>query len=235
MILDDKTSKPLRTISNKARDLYETYIKNEPERVSPQAPAETCLEPEESAVEQLEQKEEGEETIEIHLPKSHQKEQDEKIQMADRIQQLEKESEDYKEQLMRKAAEFENYRRRSIREKQEMLDYANERLLFNLLPLLDDMEKAIETGKSSDDYNALLTGIEMIYQKAIKVFDEAGAKSMDSFIGKPFDVNYHEALMQMSSELPEGYIVQEVQKGYMFHEKVLRHAKVVTSAGEKEL
>jgi molecular chaperone GrpE len=227
---DDKTSKPLRAIFNKGRDLYDTYKKYEPERKPQHAQSETQIEIEDT--ENLQSEHVEDENIEIELLKSEEKEQDEKILLNDRIQQLEKESEDYKEQLMRKAAEFENFRRRSIREKQDMIDYANERLLFNMLPLLDDMEKAIDSGKISADKDSLLTGLEMIMQKANKIFDESGVKQIDSFVGKPFDVNYHEALMQIPSEFPEGYVVQEVQKGYMIRDKVLRHSKVITSAGE---
>jgi molecular chaperone GrpE len=74
-------------------------------------------------------------------------------------------------------------------------------------------------------------GLEMITNKARKMFEDAGVKQMDNIIGKPFDVNYHEALMMTNSELPEGSIVQVVQPGYMLNDKVLRYAKVITSNG----
>lgn len=143
------------------------------------------------------------------------------------------ERDDLKEQLIRKAAELENVRRRSIREKQEMIDYANERLLFRMLELLDDISSAADATAKTTDFDSLAKGLDMIYAKAVKLFDEAGVKKMDEGIGTEFDVNFHEALMMAPSELPEGTVVQVIQPGYMIKEKVLRHAKVITSAGNQ--
>lgn len=157
------------------------------------------------------------------------------LELTARLETAEKEKEELREQVKRAYAELENFRRRSLKEKQEMIDYANERLLFKMLAMLDDMSNAIDAGKKSDDYEALLRGIEMIQQKTLKTFEESGVKPMELSVGKEFDFNLHEAIMMMpSDEVPAEHIVAEVQKGYMMHDKVLRHAKVVTSSGPAE-
>lgn len=245
--MDEKQSginKPIRSTANKMKDLLNTYKKNDEGKKIPVTFVEddkfkqdTEINPDEQSVN---------EPIEIHLPKNHQKEIDEKNEMQaqiieltntvsdleKRISDTKKENDDLKEQLIRKVAELENIRKRSIKEKQEMIDYANERLLFNLISVLDDLNNAVNASKSNSDFNALQTGIEMIQQKAIKLFEDAGVKNMESPIGKPFDLNLQEAMMRMPSELPEDSVVQVIQNGYMIHDKVLRHARVITSAGE---
>lgn len=147
------------------------------------------------------------------------------------IDKLIKERDEYKDQALRLAAELDNFKKRNIREKQELVEYANEKLLQKLLPLLDDMENAIDAGKNSKDFEGLLKGIEMIYLKAIKTFEEAGVKSMEDPVGKQFDVELQESLLHTPSDKPEGEILQLIQKGYTYNDKVLRYAKVITSAG----
>ncbi len=151
--------------------------------------------------------------------------------LNNQLEEITKEKDDLKEQLVRKAAELENIRRRSLKEKQDMIDYANERLLSKMIELLDDINNAYNATLSSNDYDALLKGVEMIRNKAIKLFEDAGVKPIESFVGKEFNVDYHEAMMRMPSELPENYVVQEIQSGYMLNDKVLRHTKVITSGG----
>ena len=96
---------------------------------------------------------------------------------------------------------------------------------------INDLNSASEAGKNTTDIEAMNKGLEMITNKARKMFEDAGVKQMENIIGKPFDVNYHEALMMTNSELPEGSIVQVVQPGYLLNDKVLRYAKVITSNG----
>jgi molecular chaperone GrpE len=149
-------------------------------------------------------------------------------------QQLEKavaEREEYRELSLRKVAELENFRRRSEQERTELISYANTKLLLRLLPVLDDLQRAVDTGKTSSDYKSLLDGIELVYNKAMQTFEEAGVKGIKA-VGEQFDVNQHEALMQMPSEAPEGQILQEAQRGYTYGDKILRHAKVIISAGQ---
>lgn len=146
------------------------------------------------------------------------------------IEQLRRERDEFREISLRKVAELENFRRRTEQERQELIIHANTKLLQKLLPVLDDMQRAVESGKNSTEYKALLEGVELVFNKALQTFKDAGVEPIPS-VGEDFDINLHEALMQMPSEAPEGQIVQEAQRGYMLGNKVLRHAKVIISAG----
>ncbi len=150
--------------------------------------------------------------------------------LKEQLQKLQQERDEYREQAIRKVAELENFRRRTEQERKELLDYANQKLLNALLPVLDDFERAYQAAKQGGDAASVLAGIELVFNKTMQTFSDVGVKRMTT-VGEMFDVKYHEALMQMASEAPEGSIVQEVQPGYMLGEKVLRHARVITSAG----
>jgi len=230
----DNKKKPLRPTSNKVKDLYNAYLKNEGSRRIPVTFSKSKDESKSDIVKN--ENEEGNITSQLNLSEEQIEQTDDNIyeELFERIKQLEAERDDLKDQLIRKAAEFENLKRRTIKEKQELIDFANERLISNLLPLLDDFSKALDAANSNSDYNSLRQGIEMIYQNAKKVLSEAGLNQMESSIGKPFNVDFHDALMSMPSELPEGYVVQEYQPGYKLKDKVIRHAKVVISSGEPQ-
>ena len=137
----------------------------------------------------------------------------------------------FKDQLLRKAAEFENYKRRVEGEFAALIRNANEELLFSLIPVAEDFARSLKAGKESDDVEAVRQGVELIYQKFTKVLEQQGLVPFSS-LGKPFDVDFHDALLQVPrSDVPAGTVVEEVEKGYMLHDKVLRHSKVVVSTG----
>ncbi len=212
-------NKPLRTASNKIKDIYNTYIKQDEGRTIPITSSEDM---------QKEEKEQDEYTG-VELDDTFSEEE-----VADffvKIEELTKEKEELKEQMLRNAAELENFRRRTMREKQEIVEYANERLLFKLLEIPDTLSAAIDSAKKGKDFDSLLTGIELTLQKTIKLFEESGVKQMQDLVGKEFNVDLMDALMLIPSDIPEGHIAQIVSPGYMINEKVLRHAKVVTSSG----
>lgn len=145
------------------------------------------------------------------------------------------ERDDFRDQLLRKSAEFENYRKRTMKEKQDLIDFANEHLILKMLPVVDDLHTALEAAKQSTDPEGFLKGVEMIYAKAIKIFEDAGVSPIQTAPGEPFNVEVHEALAHMpSNDAPEGHILQEIQRGYTLREKVIRHTKVVTSAGSPD-
>lgn len=145
------------------------------------------------------------------------------------------ERDDFRDQLLRKSAEFENYRKRTLKEKQDLIEFANEHLILKMLPVVDDLHTALEAGTQSKDPDGFLKGVEMIYVKAIKIFEDAGVFPIETAPGEPFNVEVHEALAHMpSAEAPEGHILQEIQRGYKLREKVIRHTKVVTSAGSQD-
>ena len=153
----------------------------------------------------------------------------------DNLFTLEKERDDLKEKVLRIAAELDNMRRRSLKEKNELIDYANQRLLNNLLPLIDDFDKAIAACKQNTDCDSLLQGLELIYSKTVKTFEQEGVKKMEINTGNKFNVDFHEALLSMpSQDFENDAIIEVVQDGYMLRDKVLRHAKVITSSGQTE-
>lgn len=148
------------------------------------------------------------------------------------LAQLRDEVAKYKELYIRALADYDNAKRNMDRERRELRDHAAEHMIVRMLPVLDDLHSAIEHSKTSSDAEALRTGIEMIYAKAVRIFEDAGLRPIDVEPGHPFNVDVHEALMHMPSDHPEGHVVQVVQRGYQLHDKVLRHTKVITSAGQ---
>jgi molecular chaperone GrpE len=148
------------------------------------------------------------------------------LQMED----LQKQVDQYKDLLLRKAAEFDNYRRRVENETSNILKYAAESLVEDLLPVLDDFERSMKHMKEGKEDDALVKGIELIYQKLFKVMEGRGVKSFDT-VGKEFNVDYHDALLQIPrSDVPHHTILEEVERGYTLNDKVIRHAKVVVSS-----
>ncbi|GAB1429503.1 nucleotide exchange factor GrpE [Ignavibacteria bacterium] len=204
---------PLRGVGNKVRDLYNTYVKNEEqvEHFEKQNTNETSSDMSNETV------------IDSDSAQS---------ESVKRTNELEKENGELRDQALRRTAEMENMRRRFQKEKQESEEYANQRLLVQMLPIIDDLNNALDAARKITDHESLLKGIEMIAQKSIKIFEEAGVKPIKSDEGQAFDVEIHEALAHIPSQIPEGHIVREIQKGYMLRDKVLRYAKVVTSAGD---
>lgn len=150
------------------------------------------------------------------------------------IESMQREIDEWKDLAQRRTADVENIRRRSRQREDELVKYSSEHVITKMLPVLDDLHAAVLSAKTTTDATAMRTGIEMIYSKALKIFTDAGVVPIETDAGEPFNVDKHEALMHMSSEHPEGAVVQTVQRGYQLHEKVLRHAKVITSAGAKE-
>jgi molecular chaperone GrpE len=162
------------------------------------------------------------------LPKSSEVEE-----LNAKIVELEKNLALYKDQLLRKAADFENFKKRVEHESINLVRFANEDLLEKLLPVLDDFErslKAMQSNNKAIDNGSIVKGIELIYNKLQKILEQYGVKPMD-VVGQPFDPHLHDALQQITTnEYPPHTVVQEIEKGYLLHDKVLRHAKVIVSA-----
>lgn len=217
--------KPLRGSSDKLKDLYNTYVKNDEREIDIKTEEEDMID--ENEMDTAEGETMAEQETEMV---------DESDELEFKVDELENEVSALKDQLLRKTAEMENLRRRSQKEKDELIKYANERLIVNLLDLPDDLSNALEAAKSgSGSKESVIEGVELIYNKAFRLFENAGVKRMRDLVGNEFDVDYHEALMQQpSEEIPEGHIVSVVQPGYLLGDKVIRHAKVVTSSGNPE-
>lgn len=142
-------------------------------------------------------------------------------QLKDAEAQVEKEKKEY----LFLMAEFDNYRKRVTREKADIIKNAAERVLLEILPIVDDFERALAA--TADSTESLREGMTLIYHKLIKYLERNGVKPMDTD-GKPFDPDFHEAIAKIPAPSDElkGKVVDTTTKGYMLNDKVLRHAKV---------
>lgn len=133
------------------------------------------------------------------------------------------------DQLLRKMAEFDNYRKRTEREYFDRVKNANERLIVEILPVLDDLERSIDHARSSQDIEALIAGSELIYKKLLALLEKEGLQPLIS-VGQEFDPDKHDALLQTEQEDYEsGTVVDEHLKGYLLNGKVIRHAQVIVA------
>ena len=150
--------------------------------------------------------------------------------LQSKIDELQKLVDSTKDQLLRKAAEFENYKRRTENDYANLIRNANEGLIISLIPILNDFVRSLKAGAEIKDYDAFYKGIELVHSKFSKVLEMQGLTPFDS-VGKPFDVEYHDALLQIPKDgVPPHTVVEEVERGYKLNDKVLRHAKVVVSS-----
>ena len=142
---------------------------------------------------------------------------------------LQKQNSLLRDQLLRKAAEFENYKRRTENEISSLFKYANEGLILELLPVLDDFDRVNSMWNEKHDPETFKKGVELVYDKLNKVLQKQGLKEIESK-GKQFDVNQHEAILQTpSADAEPNTIIDVAEKGYNLKDKVLRHAKVIVS------
>ena len=146
------------------------------------------------------------------------------------LEEIQKAADAYKDQFLRKAAEFENFKRRTEIDFSNTMKNANEGLMIALLPTVNDFMRSLKAGLEQKDYDAFYKGVELIYNKLLKTLEARGLQPFDS-TGKPFDVQYHDALLQVpSTEFPPHTVMEEVERGYKLNDKVLRHAKVIVSS-----
>lgn len=157
------------------------------------------------------------------------KEHKKSAEYQSRINELETQLSQLKDQYLRKVAEFENYKRRTEKEFLAHLEYANEGLISDLLPVLDDFERSLQHMDQSSDAKVLREGIDLIYKKLVSILEKKGLKVMET-IGKDFDAEKHQALMQVESDKHEsGKVVDQHLKGYLLNDKVIRHAQVLVA------
>ena len=134
--------------------------------------------------------------------------------------------EELEDRLKRNLAEFDNFRKRTEKEKSAMFDMGAKSILEKLLPVIDNFERAFSTVPEDPEAAQYAKGMEMIYRQLLKNLEDAGARPIDCK-GKPFDPNYHNAVMHVEDEsLGENVIVEEFQKGYMYKDSVLRYSMV---------
>jgi len=136
------------------------------------------------------------------------------------------------DKMLRTAADFDNSKKRLERERDSILKYAEENILKELLASLDNLERAMQQGRETDNLVSLLEGVEMTWNGLLAMLEKFGLKPVDS-IGETFDPNFHEAVaMEAGSEMPENQVLKEFQKGYMYKDRLLRAAKVIVSSGQ---
>lgn len=153
---------------------------------------------------------------------------------AKKLTETEQQVAQYKDLLLRKAAEFENYKKRADNESATIIRFANEDLIGEIIPVLDDFERFLKSAKEQKNHEVLSRGVELVYQKLLKTLESQGVKAFET-VGKEFDVRYHDALMQVHREgVPPHIILEEVEKGYLLNDKVIRHAKVVVSSASQQ-
>lgn len=151
-------------------------------------------------------------------------------EMQAKIETLEQEAKQSYDRFLRVSAEFENYKKRSAREMDEFRKFANESLIRELLPVVDNLERAIHSsGKDENVNGSIVEGVDMTLQEVLKIFERFSVKPIES-LGKTFDPSYHQAVMQESSEdHAENTVSRELQKGYMIHDRLLRPAMVAVA------
>ncbi len=157
------------------------------------------------------------------------------VETPDPLAEALRESEEHRDRWLRLAAEFDNYKKRRSREFDALVQSASENLIRELLPVLDSVARALDhRADGEDDSEGYKQGVAMIMEQFPKVLERRGLSEIEA-AGRPFDPNFHEALMQMSSDQhAEGLVMAVVERGYRMGDRVIRPAKVVVSGGSAE-
>ena len=143
------------------------------------------------------------------------------------LEQAQDEIADLKDKYLRSVAEFDNYRKRTLKERAELILNGGEKVISAILPVVDDMERAIENGAKTDDPQVIREGMELIYHKLLKVLESQGVSNIETE-NVDFDTDVHEAVAMVPGmgDDKKGKVIDCLQKGYKLNDKVIRHAKV---------
>jgi len=144
----------------------------------------------------------------------------------DELSRAQLDAADWKDKYLRLYAEFDNFRKRSMKEKSELYSTASGEFMKELLPIVDDFDRAVQANASVSDLDVVREGFVLIHNKLYKKLESKGLKPIEAK-GKPFDTDFHEAITQIPAPGMAGKVVDEVEKGYTLNEKVLRYSKVV--------
>ena len=183
---------------------------------------ETSKEQEKQNVAQLE-KDAQAETMDSRQETEEQQEES----MEDKLAAAETKIAELQDKYLRQVAEFDNYRKRTIKEKAELVLNGAEKTVTAILPVLDDLERALKNMDKMEDVDAVKKGVDLIYQKFVKVLGDQGVKKIDTE-NADFNTDLHEAIAQVpaSSDVMKGKVIDCVKSGYTLNEKVIRHAQV---------
>ena len=168
-----------------------------------------------------------ENTESAEAEKTEEAAQEEEAEELDPLEKAQAELAEMKNQLLYKAAEFENYRKRTLKERAELILNGGEKVITAILPVLDDMERAIANGSKTEDPQVLREGMELIYQKFVKTLEAQGVSKIETK-DVDFDTDLHEAVAMVPGmgDDKKGKVIDCLQEGYKLNDKVIRHAKV---------
>lgn len=168
------------------------------------------------------------ETTAEDTPQEESQEEEKELTVEEKLDKATEEIADLKDQLLRKIAEFDNYRKRTIKEKTELILNGGEKTIVSILPVIDDMERALKNMQKAEDVSAVLEGVELIYKKFLDILEKQGVKTIKTE-NEDFNVDLHEAIAQLPAPSDEmkGKILDCTLTGYTMNDKVIRHAQVV--------
>jgi molecular chaperone GrpE len=145
------------------------------------------------------------------------------------LEQMRKQADENQQRYLRVQADFDNFRRRTRLEKEDFAKYASLKLIEQLLPVVDNFERALSSSKDTKDFEALVKGLDMTFRQLDQLLAQEGLTPIEA-VGQPFNPEFHQAIMQVESEEhEEGIVVEVIQKGYLLKDKVIRPAMVKVS------
>ena len=207
-------------MEDKEKKSQEDMVKEAVEEAKKEAEA-SKDEAEEAKTEEVseEQEAETEDQTEEKASKKFFGKKDKKDKKDEKIEEL-------TDRLTRQMAEFDNFRKRTEKEKSQMYEVGAKDIIEKILPVVDNFERGLDAVKEEEKENPFVQGMEKVYKHLVTTLEGIEVKPIEA-VGQPFDPNFHNAVMQVDSEEVEsGYVAQELQKGYLFHDTVLRHAMV---------
>ena len=153
---------------------------------------------------------------------------DAESESIDPVSKLEAELTAANDKYLRLYSEFENYKRRVSKDRIEQSKMAASDIFLSLIPIIDDLERALKSIDDSKDNNSVIEGVKLIYSKIKNIMSSKGLKEMNA-VGKPFDPELHDAIanVSVSDDIQKGIVMEEIEKGYFLNDKVIRHAKVI--------
>ena len=178
--------------------------------------------------EQQESQETANAQVETDTGKEVNQETEKELSVEEQLEAAKKEIEELNDKLLRKIAEFDNYRKRTLKEKTELILNGGEKTIVAILPVIDDMERALKNMQNADNVAAVLEGIELIYKKFMDILSKQGVSVIETK-DADFDVDVHEAIAQLPAPVEElkGKVMDCTLTGYKLNDKVIRHAQVV--------
>ena len=167
-----------------------------------------------------------EEVLNENLSEETAETKEEPTEEKDPLEELQQQVDEYKDKYLRSVAEFDNYRKHTLKEKAELILNGGEKTIVAILPVIDDMERAIANNAKSDDIEAIKEGFNLIYQKFVKTLEGMGVKKIDT-TDADFDTEFHNAIAMLPmGDEKKGKVIDCVKTGYTLNDKVIRHADV---------